>query len=278
MAPQGAIAFLKVIQVWIANDFKRRLRYSSKYAGLHAVGTVLVAICAAWLVFGVWYPTPYQYASGGAQLFLLIIGIDVICGPLLTLILLSPSKSRLSLMSDIALIVLIQLMALAYGLWSVWQARPLFLVHEFDRFKVISRVDLLEQDTSKIPAQLLPRLFSPPLVIGIRKPTDQERKEVLFESAFGGRDYAQRPEFYIPYTDEVAQLALVNAKPVTEFIMQNIDSASKIHEMATVHQDYVDRMKFLPVMARRDWIAVLNSKGYLIGFVEGDGFSVQQPK
>ena len=94
-----------------------------------------MASVAALLVLWVWYPYPYGLLSGGRHLFLLLMGVDVVCGPLLTLVLFNPTKPRRELLTDMALVVCIQLAALAYGLYTAQEARPLFLVHEVDRFR-----------------------------------------------------------------------------------------------------------------------------------------------
>jgi hypothetical protein len=31
-------------------------------------------------------------------------------------------------------------------------------------------------------------------------------------------------------------------------------------------------LRYLPIIARQDWIAVLNTKGEIVGYIQGDGF------
>ena len=47
---------------------------------------------AAGLVFALWYPYPYREISGGRELFLIVVAVDVIMGPLLTLAVFNRSK------------------------------------------------------------------------------------------------------------------------------------------------------------------------------------------
>ena len=56
-----------------------------------------------------------------------------------------------------ALVAVIQLAALDFGLHTVWQARPLYLVMEIDRFKVVTRPVLDEGDIAQLPPALQPR-------------------------------------------------------------------------------------------------------------------------
>lgn len=67
------------------------------------------------LVFG-WYPWPYFMALGGLMLVALIVGVDVVLGPLLTFIVFKPGKK--SLKFDLTVIALVQAAALGYGLWT----------------------------------------------------------------------------------------------------------------------------------------------------------------
>jgi hypothetical protein len=58
---------------------------------------------AALLVFGIWYPSPWRQLLGVAGVFGLVVGVDLVCGPLLTLVLASPKKSRKERWVDLSL-------------------------------------------------------------------------------------------------------------------------------------------------------------------------------
>lgn len=250
-----------------------RLRAAARAAGVHLLCSVAVAMLAAALVFGLWYPFPYRDLSGGRELFLLVVGVDVICGPLLTLVIFNPAKNRTELWRDLGLVALIQLSALSYGLWTVWDARPLFLVMEVDRFKVIAAPDVSNEAVMRLPIALQPKWTSAPRVLGIREPKDaNERNQILFESVRGGRDYAERPEFYLPYEGAAALKSLSHAKPLMPFL-------KKYPSQRSAAQDFVDKaglklesIRYVPVIGRQDWIALLDDKGMIVGFLKGDGF------
>ncbi|NMM07850.1 hypothetical protein [Polaromonas sp.] len=87
------------------------------------------------------YPYPFIEISGGRQLFLLIVAVNVVLGPLLTFAVLSPGKVRQLLRRDLVMIGAVQIAALEYGLGAMYFARLANLVHEGDRFKVVSAGD-----------------------------------------------------------------------------------------------------------------------------------------
>ena len=106
------------------------------------------------MVFGLWYPAPYRQMLQVDHIYLLVLAVDVVCGPLLTLILASPKKSRRERWLDFSLIGVIQLAALAYGMHSVWVAPPVALVFETDRLVVVTANEVNTDALPKAPAGL----------------------------------------------------------------------------------------------------------------------------
>lgn len=256
-----------------------RMRAASKAALFHFMGSALVAAMAAVLVFLIWYPPPYGELSGGRNLFLIVVSVDVICGPLLTLVLFNPGKPRLEIFTDMSLVILIQFAALGYGMHTAFQARPLFLVHELDRFRVISLPDYNGEDVTGALSELKPplraRWFEGPVTVGIREPkSNDERTNVIFESVLGGRDYSQRPEFYVPYDAAYQPKALARAKPLNVFLEKNPERVAAATDLLKQGHVPLEQAKFLPVVHRQDWIAVIDAQARIIGFLPGDGFAV----
>lgn len=258
-----------------------RMLAAAKAAGLHFLGSLLVAAFAAALVFLVWYPYPYGALSGGRTLFLILVGVDVVCGPLLTMVLFNPLKPRHELLLDLSLILFIQLAALGYGLHTAYLARPLYLVHEVDRFRVITRFDYGDVDVdvddalAKLPKNLRVDWLEGPMTVGIRDPHDaKERQDVLFESVFGGRDYSQRPEFYVPYDLSYQGKALDRSKPLSRFLAHVPEVSDDAGTLLRKSGVSVEEARYLPVLHKQEWVAVLNQSAQVLGFLPGDGFGV----
>ena len=250
-----------------------RYRVAAQAAGIHSLCSVLVAAAAAWVVFGIWYAYPYRELSGGRELFLLVVAVDVVCGPLLTFVLFNPKKPRKELWIDLGLVALIQLAALGYGMWTVWQARPLYLVHEVDRYKVISAPDVEAKELKALPANLKPQFWAGPQTVSIRPSINaEEHNKVLFEASAGGRDYGERPEFYLPYEGAAALKSLQRAKPLEVFLQKQPGQQVAARKLALEKGADMAQWLYLPVIARQDWVAVLDKQGQIQGFLRGDGF------
>lgn len=253
--------------------FAIRLRSAGVASIIHFAASCLLAILVSAAVFVIWYPYPYRELSGGRDLFILIIAVDIVCGPLLTLVLYDPKKPKAELWRDMALVAVIQLAALGFGLYTVWQARPLYLVMEIDRFKVVTRPVLDDTALARLPSELQPRWWTGPLVVGIREPDDvQEREKVLFESLQGGRDFAERPEFYLPYEGAVAAESLRKAKPLAVFLQKYPNQKDAAADLAKASGTSATALFYLPVFARKDWVAVIDSQGLIKGFLPGGGY------
>ncbi len=93
----------------------------------------------------VWYPAPYFSASGGWQGLQLVAAVDLVLGPLCTLILFNPRKSPRELRTDIGVVVLLQLLALAFGIKAVYEQRPVAVVFLDSSFYTVPALAITSQ-------------------------------------------------------------------------------------------------------------------------------------
>lgn len=250
-----------------------RLRAATRAALIHFLWGLSVALLIGWLMLGLWYPHPYTDLSGGRELFLILLTVDVVCGPLLTAVIFSPIKQRNELWRDVGSVVLIQLAALAYGLHTVWEARPLFLVMEVDRFKVVAAPDLKGATPAELTHPLRPAWFAGPATVSVRAFKDgQERQTVLFDSLQGGRDIAKRPDFYRVYEGEAARKSWLVGRKLDLYLEKYPSQGPALAKLATEKRADPADWRYLPVVGRQDWIAIVGSDGQIQGFLQGDGF------
>ncbi len=147
-----------------------------------------------------------------------------------------------------------------------------------DRFRVIALPDLREGTMDALRRSINPSLkptwLSGPIAVGIREPkTEQERLEVMADAISGGADYSQRPEFYIPYDTAYQRKVLEKAKPLLEFIQQNPGASHSASEILEKQQNLSPaEALYLPVVFKKEWVAVLDKSARILGFIPGDGF------
>lgn len=161
----------------------------------HFSSSALVALLAMLLVFQLWYPAPLHEAAGVTHIFLMVLLVDVALGPLLTMVVYK--KGKKSLPFDLSVVVLLQVSALGYGLWTVAEGRPAWLVFNTDRFDVVRVADIDSRKLSEASDEFRkPSWLGPGWAVAIEPDSMAERNQVLFESVSGGSDISQRPNLY----------------------------------------------------------------------------------
>ena len=225
---------------------------------IHFGCSLAIALLAALLVFGLWYPYPFREISGGRDLFLLIVGVDVVMGPLITLAVFNPSKSRREKILDFSLIGLLQTGALVYGLWAVALARPVHVVFEYDRLRVVHAVDIPAELLDRAPVDLKSLPLTGPTYLSLR-PMQASEQQDMMTAAFSGLWLSARPELWQPYAAASPEI-LQAGRPVAELIQRFTSQQQAILNAVSGTGRPIEGLVYLPVVARKDafWTAVLD--------------------
>lgn len=162
----------------------------------HGLISVFVSIVTALFVFFLWFPNEFSQISKGTGLFLLIVSVEVVLGPLMSLVIYNPGKRIRELLLDYSIVGALQAAALGYGLITVAQARPVYMVFVMDRVEVVSVADLSPQDVEDAADgfRVLPWLG--PRLICVAFPEDGQAKADLILSALSGKDIHLLPKYY----------------------------------------------------------------------------------
>ena len=96
----------------------------------HLIISISLALLVIGLVFFIWYPSPLATAVGVTHIFLMMLAIDVIVGPLLGLLVYREGKKTLKF--DLGVIIVLQISALCYDLYSIEQGRPAWITYNVD--------------------------------------------------------------------------------------------------------------------------------------------------
>ena len=245
-----------------------------KASGIHLAISLAIAALAAALVFLVWYPYPYREISGGRELFILIVTIDVILGPLITFAVFNRAKPMRELKRDLTVVVLIQLAALGYGLWTVFVARPVLLVFEYNRFRVVHAIEI---DETELP-KALPALRQMPMggvkPLGLRAFKDgNEMADATIAAVGGGVSLSAKPELWQPYAASAVQIKLV-AKPMAVLKTKFPTNAAQIDAAITSSGKSMDQLSWLPMVGRKSyWTVLIDAQSTLpVAYLPLDSF------
>lgn len=249
----------RIAEKMTTNPIKPRL----KAAAIHLGASAVIAITAAGIVLGLWYPPPYDQLSGGRQLFILLISVDVVVGPLLTLVVFNVLKPRRELIRDLSIIGIMQLSALAYGMNTVFVARPVVAAFEVNLVRVVAanQVLLTELPRAKY-LSVLP--LDGPRIVGTRRANNKELDESI-STAFQGFDIGQRPAYWTSWDGQSALKASMTAM---ELIKRYPHAQADIESRLSALGLDSSSAHVLPVLAHsRGWVAVLDAQGQLVDYM-----------
>ena len=162
----------------------------------HLFISLLIALMVIGLVFFIWYPSPLASAVGVTHIFLMLLAIDMIVGPVLGLLVYKEGKKTLKF--DLSVIILIQIAALCYGVFSIEQGRPAWLVYNVDRFELVRKNDLILENIGQAQPQFQQVSWTGPQFVAVKLAVSpQQRQNDMFTEVLGGISIAQRPERYV---------------------------------------------------------------------------------
>ena len=169
--------------------------------GLH----ICASACALTLILGGmyvgWYRWPGWYLSGVVHVVGIVVLVDLVIGPTLTLVIANPDKPRRELARDLAMIVSVQLIALLYGAATLWQGRPLYYTFSADRLEMVQASDL-EADEIRLAQQqnpaLAPHWYSLPRWVWAPLPDDPAEAAKIVNGTVlgGGQDVIDMPRYF----------------------------------------------------------------------------------
>lgn len=110
--------------------------------GIHLLLSLGIFTALSLFCYFILLPGFLFYSEGGLTILTLIGGVDVVLGPLITLVIYKKTKPEIKM--DLAIIALIQIAALLYGLHSLWSVRPMAVFYAKGEYHVAYESDLKE--------------------------------------------------------------------------------------------------------------------------------------
>jgi hypothetical protein len=224
-------------------------------SGLHVLISIAVAGAVIALMLSLWYPGPLFEAAGGSDLLFILVGVDVVVGPLITLVIFRSGKRGLKF--DLAVIAVLQISALVYGMHAVYLARPAFIVFVADQFQVASaaQLDPEELAKAKYPEFRQAPLGGPMLAFSVL-PTDPKELRQFAIVGMAGHDLQEFPRLYVPYAERTAEV-LAKSWPLARMRQFEPGAAKVVDAWLAQSGTREADVRYVPLRARQAWVAVL---------------------
>ncbi len=250
-----------------------------KLAFSHLLISIGVAALAAWLVFSLWYPYPYRIISGGRAIFFILISVDVILGPLITLFIANTKKPMNVLVKDLLVIGLLQIGALAYGMLTLFDARPVHIVFERDRFQVVHAVDIPEAELDMAPVGIKALPTNGPTLLSLRPFNNpKEEVELTMQSAMG-ITLAAQPSMWIPFEQGKSDV-LSKARSIALLKAMFPQQTALIDRAVQESGRAESQLAFLPLVSRQAfWTVLIDTKtAKPVAYIDLDPYEVTTVK
>lgn len=236
-----------------------------KAFAIHFAVSMVIFLVLLALMVGVWYPSFFFNTDGGWEGLQILIGVDLVLGPALTVIVYRPFKRGLLL--DLTLIGLVQLICLVIGTYIVYAQRPLALVYVDDRFISVSQGSFDFAGTDSASLKALPGKY--PKHIYIEMPKDKAaRKELRKAQTHQGPLHA-RPTLFLPYAEHGIEAVNEGGISITQYREGRPELAAGVDHWLQQQGHAPDAIVLVPYTARyRDSYLVLDrAAGKILGLL-----------
>ncbi len=201
------------------------------------VGTVIG------MVYWIWYPAPTLEVVGAFPIIRLLVLVDLVIGPLLTMIVYVHGKPGLKF--DLTVIALLQIAALVYGSHRLYEERPEFLVFAIDRVEFVAARQV---DESAIDFELTDAArFANLVQVFARLPESPAAHQRYLESIMAGQpDLERRAEFWEPWAagaDDIRK----RIKPIDEIKASSTRESENIRQVIDEYVDLHPNLGVLPI-------------------------------
>jgi hypothetical protein len=234
------------------------MRFRLKALSIHLLSSATVLTVVLGTLYLGWYRWPGWYLSAVSTVVLVLGGVDLALGPLLTFIVAAPGKHRRQLTRDIGVIAAVQMIALVYGATSLWNGRPLYYAFSEGVLQLVQSYDIDSPERAlglKLNPGLTPHWYSPPRWIWAPLPDDAEVRNGIIASAItGGTDVIGMPRYYKPWADGTSELRS-DLKPLVQlrrfFAKNDLQSFEAGMRQLGLPIDQANAMPFLGRGGRR---------------------------
>jgi len=162
---------------------------------LLSVSVISIFLCFALFV---WYPSPFDYFYSPFDVLKIVLLVDLVIGPLFTLIIYDIKKSKNELRRDLSVVALIQIVAFVWGVHVTYDSRPVFLAFSNYDFYIYAKDDV---DLTLLKDRgLLPAFWEGVQKVYVKPPKDSDELTELYNEYYSGEkpEIELRLDRYLP--------------------------------------------------------------------------------
>lgn len=212
---------------------KKNILVRLKAFSIHLSISAVAFLVILYFILIHWYPEPHFAVNGGWQGIRIMLFVDIVLGPFLTLLLFNPAKSSKAIVFDLCMIGMVQISAFTWGAYAVHSQRPVALSFSGGTIYPILEEELELQE--KTPDDIKPMDSGKPPVVYAREPVTAEEQAGAFTYEFVEGVSSAKLFFLLEpikqHIDELFNASLEN-------------TASPPEKFRQIRQEYMQRKKY----------------------------------
>jgi len=226
------------------------LRDKALAALIHFSLSLLATVSLAAAMWFALYPPPYFWIDGGISVLKILVVVDLVLGPALTFVVYNRAKREWK--RDLAIIALVQVIAFAYGAYTMARFRPVFAVYIDRSFFAVTwpKVEMATPNLDK-PRALHSADWGPTLVV-MDLPADAHQRLDLLRrvNPDGTNALPGMGERYLAFSGPVQQKILADSADVETLARGNADIARELARVKAAHPGPLSNYSFQPLVGR----------------------------
>jgi hypothetical protein len=200
----------------------------------HLLISLVIFFVLSYLIIFQWYPSYYLHVDGGYRGLATIFFVDVVLGPGLTLLVFKPGKPGLKF--DMSAIVILQIIALSWGIKSVYTERSILTVFYDGKFSCMKYSEVSDFNLERL--QLKDK--APPLLAVLPRPsTHKEYQDMMLEAFRQGS-----AEIYV-FSEKLLPMDIVGTTQVMNYYLDVPNSFTgsedEIEKYRKIWSDYLEK-------------------------------------
>ncbi len=214
---------------------------------IHLGISLVIFLVLAWIIVKIWYPFPFFQYDGGWQGIRIVAGVDLVLGPLLTLIVYKPGKKHLKL--DLGIIAFIQAAALAWGVWITWYERPVAVVYTIDHFTPVTAGEMLDHGRDYRSLDDFDNHH--PVLVYLDVPDDFDERQALLQKAISSRvPLYLFTERYRPIDAEAKARMIRESEALYDYLTRTPAAREALHAFYQIRAELPYDYLFIPLHSR----------------------------
>ena len=222
-----------------------------KAFAIHFAISFAIFLVVLYFILVQWYPEPLFSTDGGWRVIRIIAGVDLILGPLLTLIVFKVGKPGLKF--DLSMIVLVQSCALIWGVWTTYNERPAAVIYTLDFFTPVPAYQLAEYGVTSKELKKFGNDW--PILIYIDIP-EEKKSEVLSKAMQQSKPLYLFTEYYSKFGKEQATTLKQNSMDIEKYVNDKPE-LKKIFKKAVLANSTKNNISYLALHSREKWVTTI---------------------